>query len=70
MIKFLKEMDWLSVALYGLFGFLLAVGGIGVLTQPLIFLALLAILIITDLRSHNAGMKIGSDIVKQVWDLK
>lgn len=66
----LKSIDWLNLALYGLFGFLLAYGGIGVLTQPFVFLGLLTILIVVDIRSHTIGLNKGADIVKEVWDLK
>lgn len=66
----LKSIDWLSLVLYGLFGWLLAFGGIGVLTQPFVFLGLLAILMVVDIRSHTIGLNKGADIVKEVWDLK
>lgn len=66
----LKSIDWFGIVLYGLFGWLLAFGGIGVLTQPFVFLSLLAILVAVDIRSHIAGLNKGSDIVKKVWDLK
>jgi uncharacterized membrane protein len=70
MIKFLKELDWLSLVLYALFGWLLAVGGVGVLTQPLIFFGALAILVVVDIRSHNGGLKRGVEITKEIWEIK
>ena len=70
MTKFLKSIDWVNTFLYGLFGFLMAYGGIGVLTQPFVFLGLLAILIVVDIRSHNSGLDKGVEIMKEVWDLK
>ena len=70
MKKFLMSLDWIGMFLYGLFGWLLAFGGIGVLTQPFVFLGLLAILMVVDIRSHTIGLNKGADIVKEVWDLK
>lgn len=70
MKKFLMSLDWIGMFLYGLFGWLLAFGGIGVLTQPFVFLGLLAILMVVDIRSHTIGLNKGADIVKEVWYLK
>lgn len=70
MTKFLKSIDWVNTFLYGLFGFLMAYGGIGVITQPLVFFGLLAILIVVDVRSHSKGLNQGADIVSEVWNLK
>lgn len=70
MKKFLMSLDWIAMFLYGLFGWLLAFGGISVLTQPFVFLGLLAILMVVDIRSHTIGLNKGVDIVEEVWDLK
>lgn len=67
MLEYLKNMDWLGLFLYGLFGFLLSYGGIGVLTQPLVFFGVLAILVVVDVRAHNAGLDKGVEIMEEVW---
>ena len=75
-MNFLKEVwkemkiDWFGMILYGVFGFVLSFGGIGVLEQPLCFFTLLGILIVVDIRAHNHGLDRGVEIVKNVWDLK
>lgn len=66
----LKYVDWVNLVLYGVFGFLLGVVGIGVLTQPLPFFALLGILVFVDIRSHKKGLDKGVEIVKEVWGIK
>lgn len=70
MFKFLKSIDWLGLFLYGAFGTLLDIGGVGVMAQPFIFFALLGILMFVDIRAHNKGLDAGADMVKEVWGIK
>lgn len=70
MFDVLKSVNWLNLVLYGVFGALLSIGGIGVLTQPGLFLVLLGILIAVDINSHIKGLNKGIEITRDVWSIK
>ena len=70
MKNFLKHIEWLSLFLYGAFGFILGISGVTVTENTLNFLALVGILVVIDVRSYTKGLDKGADIVKTVWELK
>lgn len=70
MKDFLKSIDFISLFLYCAFGLILGISGISVTDNPLGFLAMVGILLVTDIRSYTKGLDRGADIVKTVWDLK
>lgn len=69
-MKFFSLYNMLNLALYGIFGYILAACGVGVLSNPLVFFALMGILVYIDCSSFKKGMERGGEITKEVWGIK
>ena len=51
------KKDLLILSLYGLFGVVLGINGVGVLENPLGFFSSLIILLAVDILSFNSGLR-------------
>lgn len=70
MNKYFTKYNIIGLTLYALFGFVLALSGVGVMEKPFEFITLLVILIVVDISSHSNGFSKGIEIAKDVYGIK
>ena len=68
-IKVTTSFDWLGLVVYLLFNTLLAAIGIDVMSNPMSWVSLNALLVWSDLRSYRLGLEQGGRTVKEIWGL-